>query len=179
MRILVDMDGVIADLEKSILDIYRSLHPDKFFIPLDERNSFYVKKQYPDELKPLIDEIRFSKGFYLNIKPVEGSLEALSEMSSRGYKVYICTSPSLSNPSCIQEKYGWVSNHLGKYWTEKMILSRDKTIIQGDLLIDDKPSVTGAQEPTWEHILYSQPYNAHVNSKKRITWKNWESVINS
>jgi len=58
-----------------------------------------------------------------------------------------------------------------------MIVTKDKTIIHGDILIDDNPDVKGVQEPTWQHILYSQPYNSQVNSKKRMTWENWESVI--
>ena len=61
---------------------------------------------------------------------------------------------------------------------KKTIITKDKTIITGDLLIDDKPEVTGSQEPTWEHILYSQPYNKDVKSKRRITWENWKPVIN-
>ena len=113
----------------------------------------------------------------LNLQPIEGSLEALTDLASRGDEVYICTSPLLSNPFCVQEKYDWIINHLGKDWTKRMIVTKDKTIIHGDILIDDNPDVKGVQEPTWQHILYSQPYNSQVNSKKRMTWENWESVI--
>jgi 5'-nucleotidase len=60
-----------------------------------------------------------------------------------------------------------------------MIVSKDKTIVHGDFLIDDKPSIKGVQQPTWEHLLYSQPWNAKVSSKRRITWQNWRSVIDS
>jgi len=179
MRILVDMDGVMADFEKGVLDTYRDRHPDKPFIPLNQRTSFYVKQQYPDELQPLVEEIYLSQGFYLGLPPIEGSLEALSELVSRGDEIYICTSPLLKNPFCVQEKYDWVIKHLGRDWTERMIVSKDKTIVDGDFLIDDRPDVEGVQQPTWEHILYSQPYNSQVNSKLRMTWRNWKSVIDS
>jgi len=179
MRILVDMDGVVANFEKGVLDTYRNRHPDKSFVPLEQRTSFYVKEQYPNELQPLVEEIYLAKGFYLNLPPIEGSLEALSELASRGDEIYICTSPLLSNPFCVQEKYDWVINHLGKDWTKRMIVSKDKTIVSGDFLIDDKPDVKGVQQPTWEQILYSQPYNAQVNSKRRMTWRNWKSIIDS
>ena len=179
MRILVDMDGVIADFEKGVLDAYRNRHPNKSFIPLEQRTSFYIKEQYPDEIQPLVEEIYLSKGFYLGLPPIEGSLDALSELASREYEIYICTSPLLNNPFCIQEKYDWVINHLGNDWTKRMIVSKDKTIVHGDFLIDDKPEVTGVQQPTWEHILYSHPYNSQVNSKRRMTWRTWKSVIDS
>lgn len=179
MRIIIDMDGVVANFEKGILDNYKDKNPDKPFIPLEDRTSFYVKEQYPTQFKPLIEEIYLSKGFYLNLEPIEGSLEALSELSERGHEIYICTSPLLSNPFCIQEKYDWVMTHLGKDWTKKIIVTKDKTLIHSDFLIDDKPYIKGIQEPTWEHILYSQPYNKQVNSKRRLTWQNWESIIDT
>ncbi|MDP4039166.1 MAG: 5'-3'-deoxyribonucleotidase [Candidatus Pacearchaeota archaeon] len=179
MRILVDMDGVVADFEKGVLDTYRNRHPDKSFVPLEQRTSFYVKDNYPNELQPLVEEIYLAQGFYLNLPPIDGSLEALSELTSRGDEIYICTSPLLSNPFCVQEKYDWVINHLGKDWTKRMIVSKDKTIVHGDFLIDDKPEVKGVQQPSWEQILYSQPYNSQVNSMKRMTWRNWKSVIDS
>jgi hypothetical protein len=38
---------------------------------------------------------------------------------------------------------------------KKIILTGDKTVVQGDILIDDKPSVTGINpKPTWDHINY-------------------------
>ena len=179
MRILVDMDGVITDFEKGVLDGYRKNHPNKPFIPLEQRTTFYVKDQYPKELQPLVKEIYLSNGFYLGLPPIEGSLEALSELTKRGDEIFICTSPLLENPFCIQEKYNWIINHLGKDWTKKMIVTKDKTIVHGNFLIDDNPDVEGIQQPTWEHILYSQPYNLQANSKRRLTWQNWESVIGS
>ena len=35
----------------------------------------------------------------------------------------------------------------------------DKTTISGDYSIDERPVVEGAFEPTWRHVLHSQPYN--------------------
>ena len=32
---------------------------------------------------------------------------------------------------------------MGKDWRNRMILTKDKTIIAGDLLFDDKPKITG------------------------------------
>lgn len=176
MIILVDMDGVLANFEKGVLDSYRNRHPDQYYIPLEKRTDFRVQKEYPPELQPLIQEIYRSQGFFLNLPPIEGALEGLSKLS-QDHQVYICTSPLLSNPFCLKEKYDWVIKHLGKSWTKQMVVTKDKTIVNGDLLIDDKPEISGKQVPKWEHILYSQPYNRQISSKRRITWENWQSVI--
>jgi 5'-nucleotidase len=177
MRILVDMDGVIADFEGGFLDRFRQCHPDLPYIPLNQRNCFYVKEQYPEDIGPLLEEIYLSKGFYLELPPIEGSVEALTELSKKDYDVYICTSPLLKNPYCLQEKYDWIINHLGEDWAKRMVIAKDKTIIQGDILIDDKPDIKGIQKPTWEHIIYSQPYNEQITSKRRITWNDWRTII--
>lgn len=177
MRLLVDMDGVITNFESGVLNAFRNKHPDKPFIPLEKRTTFYVKDQYPKGTQPLIENIYLSEGFYSLLTPIQGAIPALLELSER-HEVYVCTSPLLDNPHCIKEKYEWVTKHLGRDWIGKVIVAKDKTMVQGDVLIDDKPDVKGVQKPTWEHVLYSQPYNAHVRTKKRITWENWKSILN-
>lgn len=44
---------------------------------------------------------------------------------------------------CVFFQYAWVEKHLGRDFLEQVILTRDKTLIAGDLLIDDKPDIQG------------------------------------
>lgn len=177
MRILVDMDGVIADYDGEFLQRWRGRHPDKFYVPLEERTTFYVKDNYPAELQPLVAEILLEPGFFRDMQSVPGAKEALEEMRDKGLDVFICTSPLSAYQNCVLEKYEWVEKVLGPAWVKQIVLTKDKTLIKANFLIDDKPSITGAVDPPeWEHILYDRPYNRGVN-KKRITWNNWREVI--
>lgn len=177
MRILIDMDGVLSDFDGEFLKRWQDRYPNKFFVPMDKRNIFYVKDSYPEELKPLVTEILLEKNFFRDMMPVEGGREALTEMESIGLEVFICTSPLSHYKNCVLEKYEWVENNLGKKWVERIILTKDKTIIKGNILIDDRPVITGIDEYVeWEHILYDRPYNKGIN-KKRITWDNWKEII--
>lgn len=177
MRILVDMDGVIADFDGEFLKRWRERHPDKFFIPLEERTTFYVKDQYPEELKPLVAEILLEPGFFREIMPMEGAMEALLEMEGLGLELYICSSPLSVYRNCVLEKYEWVEKFLGADWVKRIILTKDKTLVKADFLIDDKPEITGAEAvPAWEHVIYDRPYNRGAN-RKRLTWANWREVL--
>ena len=39
------------------------------------------------------------------------------------------------------EKYQWVEKYLGKSAVSQLMLTKDKTIVHGDILIDDKPMI--------------------------------------
>jgi 5'-nucleotidase len=171
------MDGVIADFDGEFLKRWRERHPEKLYIPLEERTTFYVKDSYPEELKPLVVEILLESSFFRDMMPMSGAKEALFEMEQMGLEVFICTSPLNAYKNCVLEKYVWVENYLGTDWVNRIILTKDKTLVKGDYLIDDKPEITGVERaPIWEHIVYDRPYNRDVN-KKRLVWANWKDVI--
>jgi 5'-nucleotidase len=96
----------------------------------------------------------------------------LQELLVEGGDVYICTSPLSQYRNCVLEKYEWVEEHLGSDFTKRIILTWDKTLVRGDVLVDDKPDIQGLVMPQWRHILYDQPYNRCLPGV-RMTWRNW------
>lgn len=177
MIILIDMDDVLADFDGGFLIKWREKYPNEFFIPLDERKEFYMRDEYPEKLLPQMTEMFTEKGFVENLPCIEGSIEAIKSIKDKGHDVFICTSPMRQYQNCVAEKYMWVEKNLGFEWTHKLILSRDKTLVQGDLLIDDKPEVIGSARPVWEHILFDKAYNKNIQNKRRINWLNWKTIL--
>lgn len=89
----------------------------------------------------------------------------------------------------------WIAKHFGSEWTDRVIFSKYKDLVQCDFLIDDLPQpnqfilreperskgvklFTSKPFPTWTHVLYTQPYNASITDKPRITrWNEWKKTF--
>ena len=75
-------------------------------------------------------------------------------------------------------KISWIIKHFGEKWVERMILTRDKTLVYGDILIDDKPKITGLQtHPNFLHVFFDQPFNHNVDNYRITQWSKWPLVI--
>ncbi len=179
-RILVDQDGVLADFENGFLNAWKQKFPERPFVPIEERKTFSIRRDYPEEYSEDIYKIYTAKGFIENLPLIPGAIEAIRQMQKAGHFIKICTSPLSRYDNCVTEKFAWVERHFGIEWTKNIIIAKDKTQIRGDFLIDDKPEITGDMNPIWEQIVFDQPYNKHITKKRRlISWDNWQTVLNS
>lgn len=143
----------------------------------DRRSPASPVDDYPAGLREQLCEIYRAPGFYRNLPPLPDGITAVREMLERGIDVRICTSPLRTYRYCVPEKFDWIMEHLGPQWIERIIVTRDKTLVHGNVLIDDKPNVTGAMRPSWEHVVYDMPFNRNVNGKRRLTWANWREML--
>lgn len=175
--ILIDQDGVLADFEQSVKSIWQN----RYGVPLPlskDRKHFYLHQELPHHAENL-NNIYAEPGFFENLPPISGAINALHELLDAGLDVRICTAPINAYRHCVSEKFAWVERHLGHEWIKRIILTKDKTWVRGDILIDDKPHITGSVQPTWVHYLYDQPYNRTID-KPRISWTNrasWDFLL--
>lgn len=177
MIILVDMDNTLVDFDEGLPSKWRQLYPDEFFVPIEKRTTFHPHSDYPEHLQPKVQDICHSEGFVRGLPPTPGGVEAVHEMLTKGHDVRFCTSHLLTYDYSVPEKYQWIEKHFGASYIDRIILTRDKTLIRGDILIDDKPEITGIENPSWEHILYDRPFNRRIDHKRRLNWQNWQAIL--
>lgn len=174
--ILIDQDGVLADYTKAHLEAIREAFPELERISPLECIKWNTEEHFPPRYRKRIEALALSPGFFRNLEPLPGAILAMKELLQDGHDVRICTAPKRAFENCVGEKFAWVKEHLGQEFAERIIMTRDKTLVQGDILIDDKPDVSGRIVPSWTHILFDQPYN-RSSRVRRINWQNYREVL--
>lgn len=177
--ILIDMDNTLVNYDAEFAARWKSLRPSDPPTLITSRAHFEMEENFSFTLRPVAEKIMREPGFFVSFSPMPGALEAVRAMVADGYTVFFCTAPSpFQWEECVKEKYAWVRRHLGEEFLSKIIVTRDKTMVKGDVLVDDKPKVVGACQPEWTHVVFEQSYNKTVEGRPRIReWGEWRSVL--
>lgn len=119
-RVFLDMDGVIVDFEGY----------------LRSANSLI------DPKAPALtgDDIKRSRGAYLNMWPIAGALDGVRSIIGMGFDVWLATKPPTGISWAYGDKAAWVFKHLPEL-KRKLILTHDKGLLgcEADFLVDDWP----------------------------------------
>lgn len=177
MLILVDMDGTLADLEGRFLEQYRALFPKNPALD-PETLPWNVPAILPEADRGAFWNILSKEGFFAGLDPLPGAIEAFHAMRAEGHDVVVCTSPLISSRWCESEKRHWVEERLGREFTRDMVIAHDKTLVIGDVLIDDRPEIRGRRAPVWRHVLLDRSYNRDIGLPRIARdWSDWREVL--
>ncbi|HEY2720950.1 MAG TPA: 5'(3')-deoxyribonucleotidase [Chitinophagaceae bacterium] len=164
-RIVVDMDGVIADTTEQ-------------FFRFDEKD--FGKRRNPNEIIGKPESVAFpraqeyvrTKSFFRTAPVMKGSFDVLSELNKQ-YDVFI-VSAATEFPQSLFEKYEWLDEHFPFITWKQMVFCGSKTIVEADIMIDDHFKNL---DPFKGHtILFSQPHNLRLNSNRHRRVGSWSEV---
>lgn len=180
--VLVDMDNSLVDWDGEFIRRFAAMAKrpeEEVERAVRNRQKFEIEENFDPSEHELVMEVITSPGFYESLEPYPGAVEALNRLLEEGADVKLVTAPHPACAgSCAREKFLSVEKHLGPGWLERLIITRDKTHVQGDILVDDKPQVTGGQPTLWTHVLFDQAYNRKVEGKARMSsWSQWAQVL--
>jgi len=167
--LLLDIHGVFADLEGVCLERWRTNYPTLPFIPINKRVGQDIRKDYArldPSFEHLMQAIMREPNFFASLPLVEGAASVLNQMKER-YEVFFCTS-LLHNPSNASQMIAWVDKHFGPEWSYRVIMTRDKTVVRGNILIDDRPQIMGCMKPSFTHVIFDHHYNEIELTNQRI-----------
>lgn len=175
--ILVDMDGVLADFDRHFITVWKNRYPDRPALDQSRRTHFRIVEEFEQQYRPDIYALFEEPGFYLDLPVMPGAIAAMRGMKNAEYDVWICSTPQKNYRHCVREKYQWVDREFGPEWVDRIILTRRKAMVHGDVLIDDQPILPYSETASWKHVLFDAPYNQNYSNLLRINWDTWEPVL--
>lgn len=134
---------------------------------------------YPPDLASTVRSVYTEPGFFLGLPSIPGAISGFKMLTEAFPDTWICSAPLTEYELCVGEKYRWVETFLGRTFTERIILTRNKSLIDADVLIDDNPEPIGWRTARWQQLLFDAPYNRDVRDRRRFTWDSWSSVMDT
>ena len=182
LTLFMDMDNTIVDLTSGILDwmnIEMRNPKYKYQYPMDVKRQQFTEYdvwknwKLPEELGTKLKEQMFNMpGFWHDLYPYKGSVQALKNLHGK-YNIYIATKP-IYNDVCVNEKIDWIKVHLPFINQDNIVFCRDKSILSGDVLVDDEPG--NLLKFTGKRVLFMQQYNADYIKSFNYWAGNWKEL---
>jgi len=169
LRIAVDMDEVIADSLGKQLSVYN--HRTGGHLTPELACSQGLGSLIPQARWEEFAGIPHEDGFFADLDPIEGSREALLELSRR-HDVYIA-SAAMEIPFSFDAKYKWLQKNFAFIPSSRIVFCGDKNIINADVLVDDRSRHFEQFRGTG--ILFTAPHNTGETAHLRAD--NWNDVL--
>lgn len=175
--ILLDMDGPLADFdlhfwERCTADGHQfdvahpSLQHHRFFTEhIPNRRERSAARQMVD-----------TSGWFRSLPVTPGAIEGVEALRSAGHEVWVCTKPLEVNPTCRDEKAAWLAEHM-PFLERRLIIAPDKSLIYGDVLLDDAPKMEWLPLALWRPVVFSAPYNGPGSEWADLPHWSWGDAI--
>lgn len=184
MVILVDLDGICADMVGALIDAYNTYEAEGG----QEVDVSTCENYRLEDWTPLGKDLwKFvnTPGFYRSLPELPGAVDALGRLKAAGHDITILSSPG-DNPRAATEKLLWVQDHMPFLSYRDIILTPKKHICRGDIFIDDDPNKVVAMRESWPSTKIfgiEWPYNRKAKGFDLLapSWNDteaaWRSIL--
>jgi 5'-nucleotidase len=168
-RILVDMDGVLADVYARFFLLHKQETGEE--LTIKDIAGLKEAAAFPGQLRWVN-----TPGFFRTVPTMQGSISALKKINAK-YDV-IVVSMATEFPSCLTDKQLWLMDHYPFIGWQQMVFCGNKGLLIGDIMIDDH--LKNLDEFKGETIMFTQPHNLFEKDTKhrRVdTWGEIEKIL--
>lgn len=157
--LLLDMDGPLANFDKAFYDFVRR---SRFTLELDglddpRRQRFMTQNMPIDSERQYARRHVDSTRWFLELPVTDGALDGVPILMEH-FDVWVCTKPLEANVNCRDDKARWL-----RLWfpqlEPKLIIAPTKSMVHGDILLDDAPKFDCMEIATWEPVLFPDVFN--------------------
>lgn len=155
MRLIIDMDEVLVQMVQPMLDIYNQERGTS--LSLDDIT------QYDLSIYPGMQDIFKRPGFFRNLKPYPGAIEALRRL--KHHEIVIATN-HMGIDHIREDKFYWLLENVTRVTFAPCFTAR-KDNLGGDLIIDDCPVYLEAFPGIT--VCMDRPYNRCAKADYRVS----------
>lgn len=163
--ILLDVDGPCANFDEHLLEM---VNPNITIEDMRNLGDWDIFKLLDRHELGEAHKIMETYEFWRNQPVKQAALDAYQKIKSMGARVVFCTSPWMPCERWFEARYKWICEHFGKIDRKDFAPVADKTLVWGDIIIDDKPSTVHAWQKKWgnrEQRRGAVLFETHCNHK--------------
>jgi 5'(3')-deoxyribonucleotidase len=164
-RILVDMDGVLADVYSRFFQLHEEESGN--ILSVEEIIGLKEAEAFPNQLKWVN-----TPGFFRNAPLMPGSQAGLKKLNNN-FEV-IVVSMATEFPDSLTEKQLWLHEHYPFISWKQIVFCGRKEIINADIMIDDH--FKNLDNFHGETILFTQPHNMNLTNSRHKRVDSWEEI---
>lgn len=171
--ILMDLDGVLFDFLGGLYRRVRELAAERgVMVQIPEVQLGWDLMTGHADTDKLIRVVLVEDGLFDSLDPIAGSIEAIAALREEA-DVLFASTPMVGNRTCSMDKASSLIRHHGAGSETELILTYDKTVLFGHVLVDDKHGITGHNpHPVWTQIAHETPYNA---GRGLVSFPQWDA----
>lgn len=159
--VLLDIDGPLAGFDEHLFALSQKHgweFKDGIFERAHQKSRYLTDDMANSQHRRMARDLCEAAGWFRSLPVIAGAQEGVDEMLTRGWCVFLCTKPLAANPTCRDEKYAWVCEHFPAL-KDRLIITPDKSIVYGDVLLDDAIKISWIQDAFWEPVVFDAPFN--------------------
>lgn len=156
--VLLDLDGPIADFDARFFRRCADEGWPMDCAPAGQRHRFATDHVIDKEHQRLARAMVNTPGWFADLPVVDGALDGLRELAGVA-DCWLASKPLEANPTCRDDKAAWVARELGDEWVRRLIITPDKSMVCGSVLLDDAPYLDWLPVASWRAVIFPMPWN--------------------
>ena len=174
---LVDCDGPLADFDAAFFARCEA-NGWPLDCTLENQRHRFATDHIPNRThRALARKMVDTAGWFADLPVVGGAVEGLAALDEVA-DTWVCSKPLEANPSSRDDKARWLTMHFGSYWAERLILVSDKSMVRGDVLLDDAPHPQWYGTATWTPVIFATPWNGAGSKWEGLPRWTWGDDVN-
>lgn len=165
-RIAIDMDDVIADALSALLQSYNTEFGER--LTKEDLRQGELADALPPQRRGCVNDYLNADGYFRQFAVMPDSQQVIAALAER-YEIFITTA-AMEFPCSFTAKYEWLREHFPFLADSHFVFCGDKSIVQADYLIDDRPR--HFEHFVGQGILFTAPHNLAETRYTRVnSWK--------